>query len=495
MAVSTGLSTGWAHREMRGARLDTPRRLPNLIRICEKLGQHAGKSLSAALGDATRQAAFDLFSRAKRTPADLIAGHVQETAKRSVRFQEMGPIVVVQDTVRLDYFRHRACQGLGPVGNSRDSYGLFGHGALALRGDGQPLGVLALSFWARDPEAYGNRHQRKALALEEKETHIWSATTQAVEAALPAEVPMILVQDRGADLYGFLAQPRRPNTQFVVRAYQSRKVQVLQEFPEGSEPGEVAELAGSVEGPLGTWGPCVALPDAWVNAPVRVAQRSVLVPATPATPKRPAKPEREAVVEIRSARVRLFRSPKMKAEADLPESIDLWAVWVRELSPPEGEAGLCWLLLTSLRASTAEQVETVVAIYRLRWRVEELHRVLKSGLKVEAFQIDDAASLMNALAICFVVAWRILALTQQVRTTPEAPASEWLSQSECEVLTAKFGKPPTTLREALRRVAQFGGWPGATKKMEPGTGVLWRGLRELAVAVEIWDLAKATYSP
>jgi hypothetical protein len=38
-----------ARAEMEGVRLDTRRRLPNLVRICEKLLQHAGKSLSAAL--------------------------------------------------------------------------------------------------------------------------------------------------------------------------------------------------------------------------------------------------------------------------------------------------------------------------------------------------------------------------------------------------------------------------------------------------------------
>src|SRR4029453_16891106 len=53
---SMSLTQDWARAEMHGARLDTPRRFPNLIRICEKLAQNAGKSLSAALGNATPQA-------------------------------------------------------------------------------------------------------------------------------------------------------------------------------------------------------------------------------------------------------------------------------------------------------------------------------------------------------------------------------------------------------------------------------------------------------
>jgi hypothetical protein len=37
--------------------------------------------------------------------------------------------------------------------------------------------------------------------------------------------------------------------------------------------------------------------------------------------------------------------------------------------------------------------------------------------------------------------------------------------------------------DARRLVAKFGGWPGATRKQDPGTDVLWRGFHDLWVAV------------
>ena len=468
------LTQDWARAEMQGARLDTPRRLPNLIRIGEKLAQNAGKSLSAALGNATRQAAYDLCSRASRTPADLLAGHIQETAHRCQEAQSHGAVIVVQDTVRLDYFTHRACQGLGPIGACPDSWGLFAQSALALRHDGLPLGLLALQFWVRDPQTFGQSHQGRKRALDEKESRIWREVATAAEQALPQGVPLILVADREADLYPLFAQARRPTTHFVVRGCQERRAFLL---PEGD--GVPAPTAARVY-----------LPTAWQQAPVRIAAQTVVIPARPATPKQPKQPEREATVEVRSARVQVLRSQRLrKGECEQP-SVDLWAVWVREIAPPEGTVGLFWLLLTSLEAKTAEQAAEVVAIYRLRFKIEGLHRVLKSGLRVEQFPIDDAASLMNALSLCFVVAWRLLLLRDQARATPDAPVQEWLSDREQEVLAAKFGQRPATLREAVRRVAQLGGWPGATRREEPGTDVLWRGLRDLAAAVEIWNLAK-----
>jgi Transposase DNA-binding len=483
------LTQGWARAEMQGARLDTPRRLPNLIRICENLAQNAGKSLSAALGDATRQAAYDLFSRTGRTPADLLAGHVQETARRCQQVGEGRAVIVVQDTVRLDYFTHRACQDLGPIGACPESRGLFAQSALALRRDGLPLGVLAVQFWVRDPAAFGQRHQCRQRRLAEKETRLWGEVARAVEQALPEGVPLVLVADREADLYPFLVQERRPTTQLVVRAYQERRAHLLSE----ADPAGAAATSPAGGEPVGE--ASVYLLTAWEHAPVRIAGQRVTVPAHPATPKQPKQPAREAIVEVRSARVRIRRAQALRAGECPTPSGDLWAVWVRELEPPEGEAGLFWLLLTTLDAGTAEGAAEGVAIYRLRWKIEGLHRVLKSGLRVERFPIDDAASLQNALALCFVVAWRLLRLRDQARATPEAPVGAWLTESEQEVLTAKFGSAPQTLHEAVRRVAQLGGWPGASRRTLPGTEVLWRGLRDLAVAVEIWTLAKQAFGP
>jgi hypothetical protein len=499
---------------MHGARLDTARRLPNLVLICEKLHQQPGKSFSAALGDGTRQAAYDLCSRSGRTYTDLLAGHVAQTIQRAREAQPTGPLIVVQDTVRLDYFTHRSCQNLGPVGASPDSYGLFGHAALALRRDGLPLGVLGVQFWTRAPAEFGSRTQRHRRTPEEKETAIWTETAVAVEQVLPADLPVILVQDREADIYPFLARLRRPHTHWVVRAYQPRRAYLWPDSPAPAvTPDRAAEPPHAA--PRGGWRcPCagvervvartlcppettklagVPLPgpltDAWRHAPVRVAALTVTVPERPGSTQKPAQPERQAVVEIRSARVEILRSQVIKA-ADCPSrSVTCWAVWVHELAPPTDAEALHWFLLTDLRAENPAEAQEIVAIYRLRWQIENLHRVLKSSLQVERCQVDDASSLMNVLALYLVVAWRTLQLTHQARVEPEAPATSWLSGTELAVLGAKFGTPPTTLREAVRLIARLGGWPGATRRKEPGTLVVSRGIRDLAVAAEIWDLA------
>lgn len=406
------------------------------------------------------------------TPTELLAGHIQQTANRC---RPVSLVVVAQDTVRLDYFTHRACEGLGPVGNCADSRGLFGHSALAMRRDGEPLGLLHLSLWARDPDDYGRRDRRKHCPVEEKETREWGNALRAVEEALPADVPVVLVQDREADVYPFFAQERCPNTDLIVRAYLPRRVELL------PEPSETTD---SVHQP--DVGDKRYLNAAWKEAPLRGLM-------TVKVPRRDRKPAREARVELRSTRVRVFRSQNLRAaeREKYPPSLDLWAVWVRELNPPKGVEALNWLLLTSLEAATREAVLEVVRLYTLRWRIERLHYVLKSGLKVEGLQIDDATAMMRALAVYWVVAWRILSLLYRSRTEPGEAAAKHLSASELEVLAAKLGDRPETLQEVVHQVARLGGTI-PPKGKEPGVKALWQGLRDLHAMVQGWELAKRT---
>ncbi|MEJ2446182.1 MAG: hypothetical protein P8Y42_22480 [Exilibacterium sp.] len=57
--------------------------------------------------------------------------------------------------------------------------------------------------------------------------------------------------------------------------------------------------------------------------------------------------------------------------------------------------------------------------YQLRWRIEDWHRVLKSGCRVEKLAHKTAERLKSAIAINLVIAWRIMLMTLLGRETPE----------------------------------------------------------------------------
>jgi hypothetical protein len=89
---------------------------------------------------------------------------------------------------------------------------------------------------------------------------------------------------------------------------------------------------------------------------------------------------------------------------------------------------------------SVDDVLNCVKWYCLRWRIEDWHRVLKSGCKVEELANKTAERLKRAVAINQVIAWRIMLMTLLGRETPELPAEVLFSDLEIEVLTAHAKK-------------------------------------------------------
>lgn len=135
-----------------------------------------------------------------------------------------------------------------------------------------------------------------------------------------------------------------------------------------------------------------------------------------------------------------------------------------------------------------------VSWYAQRWQIEVLHKVIKSGCKIEQRQLETAKRLQRVLMVDLIVAWRVLALCKAGRQTPEGLASEWLNEAQWQALwcyqhqTAKPPGQPPSVRQAVRWIAQLGGFLGRKSDGEPGPTVLWRGLQELRTITAAWLL-------
>ena len=132
--------------------------------------------------------------------------------------------------------------------------------------------------------------------------------------------------------------------------------------------------------------------------------------------------------------------------------------------------------------TSSEDAEQCLRWYCLRWRIEDWHRVLKTGCRIEKLAHDTAERLRRAIAINLVIAWRIMLMTLMGRETPELPAEVLFSDVELRTLRAfskKNGlKPPTLLGEAVRLVAKIGGYLGRNNDPPPGHQLLWQGYAE-----------------
>ena len=121
-------------------------------------------------------------------------------------------------------------------------------------------------------------------------------------------------------------------------------------------------------------------------------------------------------------------------------------------------------------------------------------QVLKSGCEVEQRQLQTAERLERALSIDLVVAWRVLALCKAARELPDDPISDWLSDAQWQTLWSYIHQRTTvpktspTVRQAVRWIAQLGGFLGRKSDGEPGTTTLWRGLQQLDAMTKMWEL-------
>ena len=92
-----------------------------------------------------------------------------------------------------------------------------------------------------------------------------------------------------------------------------------------------------------------------------------------------------------------------------PVLLDL--VHVREERAPEAAEPLEWFLLTSVKVRSRADAERVLAPYQLGWRIEDWHRVLKSGCKVEYLGHRRGEKIKRAVTINASIAPRLTAMT------------------------------------------------------------------------------------
>lgn len=171
-------------------------------------------------------------------------------------------------------------------------------------------------------------------------------------------------------------------------------------------------------------------------------------------------------------------------------------ILAEEVDVPQGCSAVSWLLLTSLPVDNFDQALECVRMYALRWLIERYHYVLKSGCRIEELQLESAENMKKALCTYCIVAWRLLWLTYLARKEPELSCEEVLDRYEWESLycmTQKkkvIPKKPPTLSQAVRWIAQLGGFLGRKGDGMPGVKTIWQGLRRLHDISETWLYAQ-----
>lgn len=451
----------WIEAELGRANMGDARLTARLLEMTGMFYAKPTANIPQACGSAmAAKAAYRFLDNEKIGWQAILEPHYAAT---EARLREHSLVLVAQDTTSLNYSSHPHTQGLGPIGTQSEKVrGLMVHDTMAFTAQGVPLGLLNLQCWAR--EVIGSRAERYSKPIEEKESFKWIESYAAVSTvqARARKTQMVVMADREADIHEvFAAQAATPHgAQLLIRAERSRNRQVLGED----------ETHASLWRTLG-------------QQPL-LGTREILIPPSE------QRAARQATLEVRSAPVTL-KSPRRASH--LP-SVAVWAVWAQELNPPAEVEALEWMLLTTVAVQRKEDAFERLNWYARRWGIEVYHRILKSGCRVEARQLEQAHRLLNCLAIDLVVAWRIYHLTALGEQTPEVPCTIYFTDSEWKALCTFVSRTktppalPPSLNEAVRLLGKLGGHLGRNGDGHPGTEVLWRGMARLADIGAAYDL-------
>jgi ribonuclease HI len=447
----------WAREQFGDAELGDRRRVDRLVQVAARAARGPAGTVTAVFEtSAEREGAFRMLESTKVT-SDAVGQASHIATVHQCRKQEAVYVAIDGSSLALrDLSRKR---DIGQVGNwSARGRGLLVASALAVSRDGTPIGLCGQRYWARTERS---KRLKRFYSLKTETRHGVQLLEQvhALFAQHSPEVEPWYQLDRGYDAWAILQVAHEKNLRMTVRVAHDRTVRAHKKAPK-----------------KGLF-PCVN------QAPV-LGYRFVQVPA------RGGRPARTAKLEVRARKVTVELHVARKRRVYFP----VYVVSARELNHNKP---VHWRLMTTVPVQSLTDAVTVIDGYTTRWRVEEFHRAWKRGVcNVEDTQLRARESILKWATILAAVAARATRLTYLARETPEVAATQELSRWEVDAAivlrrpkdVARGATP--TLAEAVRWIADLGGYTGKSSGGPPGPTVIGRGLAKvelLATALKTMD--------
>jgi hypothetical protein len=444
----------WAQATFGCVDLGDVRRTDRLVRMATSAAEGpAGQVTQVFHSSAERQGAYDLLNNEAVLAASLTGALSRSVA---VAAQEHEHVLVVLDGTSLTLTDRYKSKGLGRIGPfGANASGLKLINALALAPDGTPIGVADQNWWVRTsrvPSGYRGINERESVRWRECVTRVSDHF-----AALDSSTRIHFLADRDGDAALLIETIQRAGHEFTIRSNATRKV-------------------------LGRKGAAKIRPVLSQLAPL--ATMKVQLSATPRRAARLAK------LTIRALKLEVrLRDHHTHGVRVVP----LTFVWARE---QRRNGPIDWMLMTNTPATTARDACEVVRRYAKRWRIEDFHRTWKSGAcNVEQTQLRSANAIIKWATILAAVAGRAETLRHAARTNPDAPATTILSDDEIQALvllkTRVKSRVETvtadglTVVQAVRWIADLGGYVGNKSSGKPGPTTIGRGFEDVRVAAAV----------
>ena len=463
----------FGERNFAHAQLGDARRTRRLVHLVDQMCLRPGGTLPQKFrSPADLQAFYRLMRKDDVTHEAILAAHRQTTLELIERLKT--PVLILHDTTELEYTTHKSLDELGPIGNGTRR-GYLAHNSLAV--DAQTRDVLGLCHQVlhRRAQVGKSETQTQKKKRQSRESRLWLQGTEP----LPSSWQLVDVCDRGADTSEFLEHEVNSGRRFVIRSSSDRCLLIGHGPREESQAGKLRAYARSLP-QAGTW-------------TMQVSSKTEL-----RSPRRTGK-KKQVVRKQRPANMAVAFAPvQITPSAGGCPPLKVWLLRVWEIDPPADEERLEWFLLTNEPVRNFADAYRVVGWYECRWIIEEYHKGLKTGCRVESPQFTSEDRLQPAIALLSVVTLTLLQLRQASRR-PDANtrlATTVIGESYVEMLSLwrhKKIRRDWTVHDFYYALARLGGHQNRKHDHPPGWQVLWEGWKELLPMVLGYDVAKSKF--
>jgi hypothetical protein len=458
------------------AELGDLRRTKRLVHSANIMAKHPGGALTEKFKCTKDLIAFYRFCNCPDVTHEAILRAHREATFAQIA-QHDAPVLVIHDGTEFDFTTHTSLEKLGQIGNG-NRRGYIVQNSLAVNSENREAIGLCNQILHRRANVPKNETSAQRRKRESRESRLWVRGA----AALPADWKLVDVCDQGADTFEFLYNECHSGRRFVVRSAHNRAILMGHGDPADCETGYLRDYARQ-------------LPEArrWtLQVTSKKETKSPKKKGKKRTVKRIA---RQATMAVSMAAVQI-RPPSEKSGEYKNEPQPMWIVRVWEISPPPGQERLEWFLLTNEPVHSFEDAYRVVGWYEGRWVVEEYHKSLKTGCRIETPQFETEDRLQPCIAVISVVALTLLRLRDASRRpdAKERPATDVISDDYIAVLSSwRHGKvrKDWTIHDFYYALARLGGHLNRKNDHPPGWIVLWRGWQELQAMVTGAEVATA----
>jgi len=427
-----------SREEFDGAFFGDKRLNSRYIKIVEKLRWSPSLSFPKQMDRwADLKGLYRFFDNNKVTYKEILFPHICNVRKRC--FEEE-VVLVVQDTTFLNFSLHPCVKGMGYIGNHGNFIGMLVHNAYGVSGkDKKPLGLINQQIIVRNGIVKKEETNRERLSRK-RESEKWEKGLIASNELLKDHKKIIQVADREADIYVFIKKILELGQSFVIRCDNKHR---LTEQGHIYDEIEKSNIVGRTE--------------------IRIQRNG-------------KRKRRTAIVEIKSCSVNII-APKIinRKGENLPINI----VIAEEINTPVATDRLSWILLTGEPIDTFQDCMKVIGYYQSRWLIEEFHKGLKTGCKIEDRQLQSREKLEKLLGVFSITVYQLL-LLRYFSKNPDS-TEIILPPLQMFVLQKQFPKESCDLspKGVLTLVAKLGGFIGRKSDGSPGWITLMRGMHDL----------------